>query len=47
MNISIIDAGHFKTEYLAFLKTLDFLKEKFKDIEFIKSETNKDPYEIF
>ena len=46
MNISIIDAGHFKTEYLAFLKTLDFLKEKFKDIEFIKSETNKDPYEI-
>lgn len=47
MNISIIDAGHFKTEYLAFLKTLDFLREKFKNVEFIESKINEDPYEFF
>lgn len=46
MNISIIDAGHFKTEYLAFLKTLEFLKEKFKEVEFIESKANDDPYEF-
>lgn len=46
MNISIIDAGHFKTEYLAFLKTLEFLKEKFKEVEFIESTANNDPYEF-
>jgi len=46
MKISIIDAGHFSTEYLVFLKTLDFLKEKFKDVEFIASEKCKDPYDF-
>jgi dinuclear metal center YbgI/SA1388 family protein len=46
MKISIIDAGHFSTEYLVFLKTLEFLKEKFKDVEFIASEKCKDPYEF-
>lgn len=46
MGISIIDAGHFSTEYLAFLKTLEFLNEKFKDVEFIASEKCSDPYEF-
>jgi dinuclear metal center YbgI/SA1388 family protein len=46
MKISIIDAGHFGTEYLVFLKTLDFLKEKFKYVEFIASEKCKDPYDF-
>jgi len=46
MKISIIDAGHFSTEYLVFLKTLEFLKEKFKDVEFVASEKCKDPYEF-
>lgn len=46
MKISIIDAGHFSTEYLVFLKTLEFLKEKFKDVEFIASEKSTDPYEF-
>lgn len=46
MKISIIDAGHFSTEYLVFLKTLEFLKEKFKDVEFIASEKCKDPYDF-
>ncbi|NMF03460.1 Nif3-like dinuclear metal center hexameric protein [Clostridium beijerinckii] len=46
LGISIIDAGHFSTEYLVFLKTLDFLKEKFKDVEFIASKKSEDPYEF-
>ena len=46
MGISIIDAGHFATEYIVFLKTLEFLKEKFKGVEFIASEKCKDPYEF-
>ena len=46
MGISIIDAGHFGTEYSVFLKTLEFLKNEFKDVEFIKSKESKDPYEF-
>lgn len=46
MGISIIDAGHFGTEYKVFLKTLEFLKDKFKDVEFIASEESRDPYEF-
>ncbi len=46
MGISIVDAGHFSTEYLAFLKTLEFLKEKFKDVEFIASKKCRDPYDF-
>jgi len=46
MGVSIIDAGHFSTEYIVFLKTLEFLKEKFNDIEFITSKKSQDPYEF-
>lgn len=46
MGISIIDAGHFSTEFIAFLNTLEFLKEKFKDVEFIASKKCNDPYEF-
>lgn len=46
MGISIIDAGHFSTEYIVFLKTLEFLKEKFKEVEFIDSKKCADPYEF-
>jgi len=46
MGISILDPGHFPTEYIVFLKTLEFLKEKFKDVEFIESKQSKDPYEF-
>ena len=46
MKISIIDAGHFSTEYFVFLKTLEFLKEKFKDVEFIASKKCQDPYDF-
>lgn len=46
MGISIIDAGHFGTEFEVFLKTLEFLKEDFKGVEFINSIKSKDPYEF-
>lgn len=46
MGISIIDAGHFGTEYAVFLKVLEFLKDSFKDVEFIASKESKDPYEF-
>ena len=46
MGVSVIDAGHFGTEYTVFLKTLEFLKDNFKDVEFIASKASKDPYEF-
>lgn len=46
MGVSIIDAGHFGTEFVVFLKTLEFLKDEFKDVEFINSNKSKDPYEF-
>lgn len=44
--INIIDAGHFSTEWLSFIKSLEFLKEKFKDIEIIISKKCEDPYDF-
>lgn len=46
LGVSIIDAGHFGTEFTVFLKTLEFLKDEFDNIEFINSEKSKDPYEF-
>lgn len=46
MGVNIIDAGHFSTEYMVFLKTLDFLKEKFENVEFIASKKCIDPYDF-
>ncbi len=46
LGVSIIDAGHFNTEWKAFLKTMEFLKDEFKDTQFIDSEVNFDPYEF-
>lgn len=46
MGISIIDAGHFSTEFIAFINSLEFLKEKFKDVEFITSKKSNDPYDF-
>ncbi|MDU1855850.1 MAG: Nif3-like dinuclear metal center hexameric protein, partial [Clostridium baratii] len=44
LGVSIIDAGHFNTEWLVFLRVLDDIRNKFKDIEFIESKEAKDPY---
>ena len=46
MGISIIDTGHFSSEWLVFLKTMDKIKNEFKDIEFISSVNVEDPYEF-
>ena len=46
MGINIIDAGHFGTEFQVFLNTLEFLRNEFKDVEFIDSTKSKDPYEF-
>lgn len=46
MGISIIDAGHFSTEFIAFINSLEFLKVKFKDIEFVQSNRCNDPFEF-
>ena len=47
MGISVLDAGHFGTEWIVFLKVMEKLKREFKDIEFITSNKSKDPYEFF
>lgn len=46
LGINIIDAGHFNTEWRAFLESVSFLKDKFKDVEFLNSKLNCDPYEF-
>lgn len=47
MGISIIDAGHFSTEWCVFLKVMDKIKYKFNDIDFIVSKESKDPYSFY
>ncbi|MEG0238319.1 MAG: Nif3-like dinuclear metal center hexameric protein, partial [Clostridium sp.] len=44
LGVSIIDAGHFNTEWLVFLNVLKGLENEFENIEFIKSEKSEDPY---
>lgn len=44
LGITIIDPGHFGTEWLAFLEAIKPLKDNFTDIEFIESKVTKDPY---
>lgn len=41
-NITVVDAGHFKTEDIVIQPLIDKLKENFKCINFIKSKTFKD-----
>lgn len=47
MEISILDVGHFSSEWLVFLKVMENITDKFSDIEFIASKTMKDPYEFY
>lgn len=47
MGISILDVGHFSSEWLVFLKVMENITDKFSDIEFIASKTMKDPYEFY
>lgn len=44
MGISIIDIGHFASEQMVFLKVMNNLRDKFKNIEFLISKVEEDPY---
>lgn len=44
MGVSIIDTGHFLSEWIVFLEVINKLKDKLKDVEIIISEHSKDPY---
>lgn len=47
MGITVIDAGHFNTEWLIFLKVMKKIEDKFAGITFYHSDVSKDPYEIY
>lgn len=47
MGISILDPGHFSTEWIIFLEVMKQIEDKFKSIEFIHSKVSKDPYLFF
>ena len=47
MGVTIIDAGHFSTEWSIFLKVMKKVEELFKEVEFIHSKVIKDPYTFF
>lgn len=44
MGVTIIDTGHFASEWLVFLETMKKIKNQFKEIEFIESKKVEDPY---
>ncbi|MGL5648012.1 MAG: Nif3-like dinuclear metal center hexameric protein [Clostridium sp.] len=46
LGLTIIDAGHFNTEWLVFLDVVKNAIKEIKGITFIKSEKTKDPYEF-
>lgn len=44
MGISIIDPGHFSSEWIVFQEVINKIKGKFDEIEIIVSNKSKDPY---
>ena len=44
MGVSIIDTGHFLSEWLVYLEVIKKLNSKLSDIEIIISENSEDPY---
>lgn len=47
MEISILDVGHFASEQITFFNVMENLKEKFKDVEFITSTAEEDPFSFY
>lgn len=47
MKISILDVGHFASEQITFFNVIENLKEKFKDVEFITSTVEEDPFSFY
>lgn len=46
MGVTIIDTGHFGSEWLVFLKTMETIKKQFKELKFIASKKVEDPYKF-
>ncbi|MBQ6820280.1 MAG: Nif3-like dinuclear metal center hexameric protein [Clostridium sp.] len=44
MGVSIIDTGHFSSEWIVFLEVIKKLQDKLTDVEIIVSEYSSDPY---
>ena len=44
MGVSIIDTGHFLSEWIVFLEVINKLKDKLKEVEIIISKHSEDPY---
>ena len=44
MGVSIIDTGHFLSEWIVFLEVINKLKDKLNEVEIIISENSNDPY---
>lgn len=47
LGVTILDAGHFGTEWLAFLSAMENIKENIKDVKFVKSIKTSNPYSFF
>lgn len=47
LGISILDVGHFASEQLVFFNVMKKLEEKFRDIEFITSKVEEDPFNFY
>lgn len=47
MGISIVDVGHFASEQVVFFEVMNKLKDQFKDIEFVLSKVEEDPYTFY
>ncbi|MGL5380811.1 Nif3-like dinuclear metal center hexameric protein [Clostridium sp.] len=46
MGITIIDVGHFSSEWLVFLKVMEKVTKEIDNVEFIISKSMKDPYDF-
>ena len=44
MGVSIIDTGHFLSEWIVFLEVINKLKDKLNEVEIFISENSNDPY---
>lgn len=46
MGINIIDVGHFASEQITFFNVMKNIEDKIKDVEFITSNVEEDPYKF-
>ena len=44
MGVSIIDTGHFSSEWIVFLEVINKIKDKLEDLEILISTKSEDPY---